>query len=336
MAEKQKVTVVGGGSFGTTIAHVLGDAGQDVLLYVRNDESRDEINETHKNSRYFDDVTLHAGVRATTDLRAALQHSTLVFACVPSKAFRSVMRELAPFCTAEHMIVHGTKGLERETFKTMSELIREETCVRRVGAIAGPNLAREILGNKPAATVVGSKFDEVVTRVRSVLMTPRFLVYGNRDLLGVELGGTLKNVLAIGAGIIDGGGFGANAKSLLITRGLAEMMRFGLHMGAEPATFSGLSGIGDIIATCTSPLSRNYQVGFRLGKGESLEDVRKSVTQVVEGIDTTATLFHYAEKNRIKINLTRGLYHLLYKNLPIAEVQAMVMQPSAVYETDAS
>ncbi|MCC6811952.1 MAG: NAD(P)-dependent glycerol-3-phosphate dehydrogenase [Deltaproteobacteria bacterium] len=334
MPEPQKVSVVGGGSFGTTIAHVLAEGGNDVLLYVRNEDTVKEINERHKNARYFEDLTLHKGVRATSSFEKAMKHSMLVFAMVPSKAFRSVMRELAPFATAEHMIVHGTKGLERETFKTMTQLIREETCVRRVGAIAGPNLAREILAGLPAATVVGSKFDEVVARVRAVLMTPRFLVYGNRDLLGVELGGTLKNVLAIGAGIIDGGSFGANAKSLLITRGLAEMMRFGTHMGASAQTFSGLSGIGDIIATCTSPLSRNYQVGFRLGKGEALADIRKSLTQTVEGIDTTAALYRYAEKERIKINLTRGLYHLLFEDLPIADVQKMVMQPSAVYEVD--
>lgn len=330
----EKVSVIGGGSFGTTVAHVLAEAGQDVLLYVRNGDCAGEINAQHTNTKYFGPMPLHPGVKATTDLQAAVKHSTLVFAVIPSKAFRQVMRELAPFVTAEHMIVHGTKGLERETFKTMSELVREETCVRRVGAVAGPNLAKEILSGKPAATVVGSKFEEVVRRVRSVLTTKRFLVYGNRDLLGVELGGTLKNVLAIGAGIIDGGDFGANAKSLLITRGLAEMMRFGVHMGAHPETFSGLSGIGDIVATCTSPLSRNYQVGFRLGKGESLADIRKSVTQVVEGIDTTAALYHYAERESIKINLTRGLYHLLFKDLPIDAVQAMVMQPSAVYEVD--
>ena len=330
----EKVSVIGGGSFGTTVANILAEAGQDVLLYVRNQESASEINKEHTNARYFEATKLHHGLKATTDLPATMKHSTLVFAVVPSKAFRSVMREVAPHATAEHMMVHGTKGLERESFKTMTQLIREKTCIRRVGAIAGPNLAKEILAGMPAATVVGSKFDEVVTRVRHVLRTPRFLVYGNRDLLGVELGGTLKNVLAIGAGIIDGGNFGANAKSLLITRGLAEMMRFGAHMGAQAATFSGLSGIGDIIATCTSPLSRNYQVGYRLGRGESVEDVRKSLTQVVEGIDTTGALYDYAEREGMKINLTRGLYHLLFKGMGIQEVQQMVMQPSSIYEAE--
>ena len=330
----EKVTVLGGGSFGSCIASVLADAGNDVRLWMRDKDACAEINSEHTNKRYFTDVLLPEKVVATTDLKAAVRHSTLVFATVPSRAFRAVMRDVAPHVSGEHMIVHGTKGIEKETFKPMSELIREETCVRRVGAIAGPNLAQEILERKPAATVIGSRFDEVIMRVRDVMTTDNFLVYGNRDLLGVELGGTLKNVLAIGSGVIDGAGLGANAKSLLITRGLTEMIRFASHMGAQPLTFSGLSGIGDIMATCTSPLSRNYQVGLRLGHGESLEAIRASMTQVAEGVDTIAVLHDYAQRHDIKITLTRGLYHLLFKGASLADTRKMVMQASSLFELE--
>lgn len=330
----ERVTVLGGGSFGTATAYLLGQAGHAVLLWLRNPDSANEINTHGSNSRYFANAALPKNVRATTDLAAAAAHSKTIFATVPSKAFRQLMRDTAPHLSAEHMIVHGTKGIERGSFKTMSELIREETCVRRIGCIAGPNLAQEIIDGKPAATVVGSKFDEVVQRVRALLTTQSFLVYGNRDLRGVELGGTLKNVLAIGAGIIDGADFGTNAKSLLVTRGLAELMRFGVAMGAEPSTFGGLSGIGDIIATCTSPLSRNYQVGFRLGQGESIDAIRGTLQQVAEGVDTTAVLYDYAERHGLRINLTAGLYHLLFRGASVSEVRKMVMHASAVYEVE--
>jgi len=330
----EKVTVLGGGSFGTCIASVLADAGNDVRLWLRDEETAAEINAAHTNLRYFPDVSLPTKVLAITDSQDAVKHSTLVFACIPSKAFRSVMHDIAPHLSGEHMIVHGTKGIEKDSFKTMSQLIREETCVRRVGAIAGPNLAKEIMERKPAATVIGSRFDEVILRVRDAMTTEHFLVYGNRDLLGVELGGTLKNVLAIGAGVIDGANLGANAKSLLITRGLTEMMRFAAHMGAQPLTFSGLSGIGDIMATCNSPLSRNYQVGLRLGQGETLESVRASMAQVTEGVDTIAVLHDYAERNDIKIILTRGLFHLLFKGASLADTRKMVMHASSLYELE--
>jgi glycerol-3-phosphate dehydrogenase (NAD(P)+) len=330
----QTATVLGGGSFGTCIATLLADAGNDVRLWLRDPAAADEINTRHTNERYFKGATLPERVRATTQLEEACKHSTLVFAVIPSKVFRQVMADAAPSLTAEHMVVHGTKGLERETFKPMSALIREETCVRRIGAVAGPNLAQEIIERKPAATVVGSRFDEVVRRVREAMTTKDFLVYGNKDLLGVELGGTLKNVLAIGAGIVDGADLGANTKSMLITRGLAEMIRFAVHMGADARTSLGLSGIGDIMATCTSPLSRNYQVGLRLGRGETLAQIRASMTQVAEGVDTISVLNAYAEKHDIRITLTRGLHHLLFKGASIAEVRKMVMQASSLYESE--
>jgi glycerol-3-phosphate dehydrogenase (NAD(P)+) len=328
------VSVVGAGSFGTTIAELLAEAGNDVLIYARGQETVDEINRAHTNKRFFADITLSPRIRATTDLKAAAQHSRLVFPIVPSKVFRQVLRELAPHLTAEHLLVHGTKGIDRESFKTMSQVMREETCVRRLGAIAGPNLAREMILHKPAATVIGSKFDEVITEVRAVLASEKFLVYGNHDILGVEFGGTLKNILAIGSGVVDGGDYGANARSLVLTRGLAELTRLGTSLGAAKETFGGLSGIGDIIATCTSPLSRNYQVGFRLGKGESLASIRASMTQVAEGVDTTAIAHEYAKRNGIPMPLTQGLYMLMFEGRPLDEIRRLVMQTRSVHEVD--
>ena len=339
MADEQKrsptaVSVIGAGSFGTTIAQLLAEVGNDVLLHARSQETVDEINGSHTNKRFFPTIKLSPRVRATSDLKAAASHARLVFPIVPSKAFRGVMQELAPHLSAEHMLVHGTKGIERGSFKTMSEVMREETCVRKLGAIGGPNLAAEIMEHKPAATVVGSKFDEVINATRAALGGPNFLVYGNRDLIGVELGGALKNILAIGAGIVDGGDFGANAKSLILTRGLAELVRLGTSFGAQAATFSGVSGIGDIIATCTSPLSRNYQVGFRLGKGETLQAIRASMTQVAEGVDTTAIAYDHAKKRNITMNITSAVYHLMFEGVPLDDVRRLVMRSHSAYDVD--
>ena len=334
-AVREKVVgVIGAGSFGTTMATVLSRAGCTVLLYARDQECVDEINRSHSNARFFPDFTLSKRIRATTVLAEVCAEATLIFPIVPAKAFRSVMRTMAPHLRAEHVLVHGTKGLERDSFKTMTTLIREETCVRLVGAIAGPNLASEIMQGLPSATVVGSRFDEVITLASSALQSENFLVYGNRDLAGVELGGALKNILAIASGVIDGAALGTNAKSLLITRGVAELMRFGTHFGADARTFTGLSGVGDIIATCSSTLSRNYQVGFRLGRGDKLAAILKAMTQVAEGVDMTAIVHDYAVANKVSMPLTAGLFALMHEGAPLSSVRAELMGSHAPFEID--
>lgn len=328
------VCVIGGGSFGTTIANVGASHGHSALIYARSEETVHEINNQHTNTRYFGPQKLEASLRATTDLKLLANSSRLLFLMVPSKAFRTVLRELAPHITAEHMIVHGTKGVERDSFKTMSALIREETCCKRIGALAGPNLAKEILDNHPTGTVIASRFSEVIEAGAEALSRPNFLVFGNHDLLGVELGGALKNILAIGAGMTDGAGFGSNAKSLVMTRGLRELMRFGESFGAEPRTFSGLSGIGDIIATCSSPLSRNYQVGLRIGKGETLADIMKTMQQVAEGVDMIDIVHQHAQRRKVVLPLISGLYRVVFGGEPISNVQRDVMGGHALYEID--
>ncbi len=332
--KKKTVGVLGAGSFGTVIATVLARAGNDVRLYARSEATVSEINKHHTNERFFPGLSLPKKIVATTDLKELCAHATLIFPIIPSKAFREVMRDVGQYLTPEHMLVHGTKGIERESFKTMSAVMREETCVRRIGTIAGPNLALEIMQEMPSATVVGSRFDEVIQRVSEALSTPDFLVYGNSDLIGVELGGALKNILAIASGVVDGSGLGTNAKSLLLTRGVAELTRLGTHFGADPRTFSGLSGLGDIIATCSSTLSRNYQVGFRLGKGEKLADILAHMKQVAEGVDTTAIVFDYARHHDIPMSLTAGLYALMHHGKTLAEVRSEVMRGHAPYEID--
>jgi glycerol-3-phosphate dehydrogenase (NAD(P)+) len=326
--------VIGAGSFGTTIATVLARAGRKVVIYARDAACVEEINAHHSNRRFFPDLALPSGIRATTQLNEVCDHATLIFPIIPAKAFRTVLRQMAPHLRAEHVLVHGTKGLERESFKTMSMLIREETCVRLVGAIAGPNLASEIMQGLPSATVVGSRFDEVIALVSAAMASANFLVYGNRDLAGVELGGALKNILAIASGVVDGAGLGTNAKSLLITRGVAELMRCGTHFGADAQTFTGLSGIGDIIATCSSTLSRNYQVGFRLGRGEKLREILAAMTQVAEGVDMTAIVHDYARKNAVSMPLTAGLYALMHGGASLEQVRAEVMRSHAPFEID--
>lgn len=336
MSTKKPVCVIGGGSFGTTIANVAASDGRTTWLYARNQETVDEINNTHTNERFFPGMKLEASLRGSTDLAEVCRASRLLFLMVPSKAFRSVLREMSPHLTAEHMIIHGTKGVERESFKTMSSLIREETCVKRIGALAGPNLAKEILQRKPSGTVIASRFTEVIEAGADALARPHFLVFGNHDIVGVELGGALKNILAIGAGITDGGDFGSNAKSLVMTRGLRELTRFGQSLGADSRTFSGLSGIGDIIATCSSPLSRNYQVGFRIGKGESLKQIMESMQQVAEGVDMIDIVHQHSQRLGVTLPLISGLYRIVFEGHSILDVQRDVMGGHARYEIDPS
>lgn len=332
----QTVGVIGAGSFGTTVATLLANNGREVLLYARSENTVNEVNTRHRNERFFGDISLNPNIRATSSLEEVCERCSLIFPIVPAKSFREVTAAMSRYLRADHVLVHGTKGIERDTFKTMSSVILEETCVRLIGAIAGPNLAKEIMGGKPAATVIGSRFDSVVHLVADALRTPGFMVYGNRDILGVELGGALKNILAIGAGIVDGAELGDNAKAFMITRGLSEMGRLGIHMGAEVQTFSGLSGIGDIMATCASPLSRNYQVGYRLGKGEKLQSILDTMTQVAEGVTTTEAAYQYAEKHGLFMNITRGLYRLLYEGATIPEIRHDLMTIPTMYEVDRS
>ncbi|MEO0471636.1 MAG: NAD(P)H-dependent glycerol-3-phosphate dehydrogenase, partial [Bacteroidota bacterium] len=278
------VGVVGAGSFGTALANLLAE-NQPVLLYAR----RADVAKRLEESRQFRKWRLHDNIQVINDLETIANECQLIFPIVPSENFRQLIRDMSPFLRPYHMLLHGTKGLDVELsaeedlkslesinknrVRTMSELIRAESVVLRVGCVAGPNLASEIAEGMPAATVVASPFEEVIKAGQQALRSSMFRVHANHDLLGVELAGVLKNIMAIASGILKGLGYGDNTAALLLTRGLAEMASIGRALGADPRSFLGLAGLGDLIATCNSPKSRNYTVGYRLAKGEALDEI---------------------------------------------------------------
>ena len=316
------VGVLGAGSFGTAIANILAEKNE-VLLYSRSAEKIKEIAE----KRISQGQSIDQRITPTSDLMYLANSCDIIFPIVPSSAFRDSIRQISPYLHPYHILIHGTKGLDlsgkkikdnglpltKEDIKTMSEVIREESVVVRVGCLAGPNLARELADQQPAATVVASAFDEVIQAGQKLLRTERFLVYGNRDLVGIELTGVLKNIIAIAAGALSGLGLGENAKGLLISRGILEMIHLGKHLGGNVQAFIGLAGIGDLVATCYSTLSRNFTVGYRLSKGESLAQITADMEEVAEGVNTVRIIKQLVEHEDIRAPITETLHKILFE-----------------------
>jgi glycerol-3-phosphate dehydrogenase (NAD(P)+) len=253
---------------------------------------------------------------------------------VPTSAFREVARELGEYVQGDQMILSASKGFEMDSFKRMTQILKEETCCKKVGALSGPNLAKEIMAKQPAATVLASNFREVIEAGARAIHADRFRVYLNEDVVGVEVGGAMKNIYAIAAGMLAGLSFGANTQAVMVTRGLAEMVRIGERVGAKLATFGGLAGMGDLIVTCGSALSRNYRVGFGIGQGKSLEDVVESLGMTAEGVRTTKAVHLFAQREGIYIPISEGMYRILYKQEGIGDVVSDLMGRHARYEID--
>jgi glycerol-3-phosphate dehydrogenase (NAD(P)+) len=325
------VGVIGAGSFGTVIANLLAE-NQRVLWHTRRPEAAEQI----RNMRQLNGQEIHPRIEPTNDLAEIAKQCSLIFPVVPSKNFRAMMREIGPHLRPDHVLVHGTKGLDiqvteaelsrplelklgRDRVKTMSQVIREESVVLRVGCMSGPNLAKEIANKLPAATVVASHFDEVIEMAKSALRSSRFMVFENDDIEGVEMAGVLKNILALGSGMISGLGLGENARALMITRGWRELMRIGEIFGSDRNAFMGLAGIGDMIATCTSPLSRNYSVGYRLAKGETLDAITKSMDEVAEGVNTVRTAMAVVRYYDLPSPLIKAFHAVLFEEMEILE-----------------
>lgn len=329
--------IIGAGSFGIAMANVMAENGP-VLLLAR----REEIAEKMRKSRTHKGQEIRPEVVITTSVEELAAQCELIFPIVPSAAFRAMLRDLAPFLHPYHRLIHGTKGLvvnmpegktletleslHRDDVMTMSRLILNETVVRRVGCIAGPNLSSEIAQGQPAATVIASHFDEVVREGTAAIRSGRFRVHSSKDLLGIELAGVLKNIMAISAGILHGLGYGDNTLSLLITRGLAEMIRISQIFGADPRTFLGLAGIGDLVATCSSPHSRNFTVGFRLAKGESLEAIIQDTEEVAEGVKTTYIARALANTHKVSAPITQAIARILQGEMEIQRAVRLLME----------
>ncbi len=325
-------TVLGGGSWGTAMASILGSHGYDTRLWMRSTETCAEVNEEHRNRRYLGESPVDPLVRATTDLEEAARHAEVIVVAIPSKYLRAVAFELGNFVSGDQILISATKGLENPGLKRMTQVLREETCCRKLGALSGPNLAKEIIAGQPAATVVASPFQEVVETVEQMFAGPTFRLYGNFDLAGVEYAGALKNIYAIAGGVASGLGFGANTLSTLITRGLAEMSRFGVRYGAERVTFQGLAGVGDLVATCSSTLSRNHTVGRLLAGGQGLDDIIANLGMVAEGVNTTRVIHEHAVAKGIDMPIAEAVYAMLFDETPPHEALAILMQRESRYE----
>ena len=321
-----KVAVIGGGSWGSVIANLISHQCREVRIWLRDEESVRSINSTRLNPRYFADAQFNERVHAYHDLKRIFEGGVHAIVWVlPSNACREVARQIAPELQGDELIIHATKGVEAGTMKRVSEVLVEELPCRRIGVMSGPNLANEMARGEPAATVIASPFSEVCEAGSALLAGDRFRIYTAQDVVGVEWAGTLKNILAIASGTLDAMNLGWNARAMLITRGLAEMVRFGTAMGAQESTFLGLAGIGDLLATCSSPLSRNYRVGFRLAKGESLEKILLDLASTAEGVRTTRNVWEYASQQGISMPITAGVYQILEGRFSVQEVLHQLM-----------
>ncbi len=331
---QKKVGVIGSGSFGMTITKLLAH-NVDVILFSRRDSVLEAVNQK---GEYMGVDT--SRVTAVKDLSILGKNCDIILPVIPSYSFRKVMHALSPHIDPHHILIHATKGLDitkvsqkklekkeftRKDIFAMSEVILDETDVLRIGCISGPNLAKEILAGQPAVSVIASEYEEVIEIGRKILNSRSFTVFGSHDLRGAELAGAFKNIIAIGSGILHGLNLGKNMQSALITRGLREMIQFGKSMGAEPKSFLGAAGIGDLVATATSSNSRNYTFGSRIGKGEPIEHILKTSKEVIEGYATLNIIYHLAEKENIELPITRMLYKAIYEGYSIEKAIKLLM-----------
>ncbi|OYD09727.1 NAD(P)H-dependent glycerol-3-phosphate dehydrogenase [Paludifilum halophilum] len=314
---KKKAAVLGAGSWGTVLATVLIDNGYDVTLWARRRELAEEVNRDHRNTGYLPGIALPETLTATVSVEKAAADKDLVLFAVPSQSVREVAREASPHIGENAVVIHASKGFELKSLKRISEVLAEELPLAlsdRIAVLSGPSHAEEVVRKSPTTVVVAAGNSEVADEAQALLINSYFRVYTHPDVVGIEIGGSLKNIIALGAGLSDGLGFGDNAKAALITRGLAEMARLGMAMGAQAVTFAGLSGVGDLIVTCTSHHSRNWRAGYLMGQGKTLDQVLREMGMVVEGVKTTQAAQRLAEKYGVEMPITRELYAVLFEN----------------------
>ncbi|MGB6406601.1 MAG: NAD(P)H-dependent glycerol-3-phosphate dehydrogenase [Planococcus donghaensis] len=323
----EKVSVFGAGSWGTALSYVLAQNGHDLLLWTHRQEQADEINQ-HTNKRYLKDTQLPESLKATSDLTQAVAHGDIFVLAVPTKAIREVCRDIKKNLNRKILFVHVSKGIEPDSLKRISEMIREEIpeqWIEEVVVLSGPSHAEEVVQEHPTTVTAACENTEAAVRIQDLFMNSYFRVYTNTDVIGVEIGGALKNIIALAVGITDGLEFGDNAKAAIMTRGLAEIARLGVKMGATPLTFSGLTGVGDLIVTCTSVHSRNWRAGNMLGKGKSLDEVLEEMGMVVEGIRTTKAAYQLSEAYDVPMPITAALYSVLFDNVSTDDAVGKLM-----------
>lgn len=309
-----KVSIIGGGSWGTAIAQLLAQNGHTVQIKVRDKKQVLEINKSHSNKNYFPQYRLLKNISATDNYKDILEFSNYIFLAIPTHTTRLIIEEISEY-PGNHIFISTAKGFEEDTFLRNSEIISNITG-RPVAVLSGPTHAEEVISNIPTAAVVASKNQIIANYIQDLMMSPTFRVYTNPDVSGVEIGGAVKNVIALASGIADGLGYGDNTKAALITRGLHEMSRLGSYLGAKKLTFAGLTGMGDLVVTCTSMHSRNRRFGIEIGKGSNLEKAKNAINQTVEGVRTTRAIYNWYKKKKpdFELPITTQIYNVLFEN----------------------
>lgn len=326
------ITVLGAGSWGTAMAIHIHNLGHKIKLWMRDEKQKEGILKTHYNKHYLD-AYVPEEIKLTTNLDEALDKSNIVILAVPSHAIRSVTQDIKEIINKDAIIVNLAKGIETDTLKRMSEVI-SEFLTNDVVVLSGPSHAEEVCRQIPTACVLASKNIRACEVVQDAIMNENFRLYINKDVIGVELGGALKNIVALGAGISDGLGFGDNTKAALMTRGLAEITRLGVELGSDPLTFLGLSGMGDLIVTCTSMFSRNRRAGIKIGQGKSLEETLKEIGMVVEGVRTTKSAYRLSQLHKIEMPITREIYSVLFEGKDARDAVYNLMTRSKKHEME--
>ncbi len=324
----KQIGVIGAGSWGTTLADLLASKGYPVTLWAYEADLVERMTVSRENDLYLADVELSENLSFTNSLEEAVRDKELVLFVPPSQVLRSILEQVVALLDPETILVSASKGIENGTLKTMSELFQEflpAEAANKVAYLSGPSFAREVVERLPTAVAVASADSDVLNRVQQVFSTDYFRVYTNSDVFGVEVGGALKNVIALAAGVSDGLGFGHNTRAALITRGLAEIARIGVALGADALTFSGLAGMGDLVLTCTGDLSRNRTVGIALGQGRKLADILSEMNMVAEGVKTTESAYELARKLGVETPIIDQMYGLLYKNKDARQAVAELM-----------
>jgi glycerol-3-phosphate dehydrogenase (NAD(P)+) len=323
-----RIGVVGAGSWGTALANLLGNKGYGVDLWVFEPEVRDAIENRHENPIFLSGITLSGNLRPSCDLETVVSDKDLVLVVTPSHVMRTVSREMAPCLPPDTLVVSASKGIENDSWLTMTGVLQENLPripADQIAVLSGPSFAREVACNLPTVVAVACRNRQTATLIQHVFATPFFRVYTNSDVIGVELGGSVKNVIAIAAGIVDGMGMGLNTRAALITRGMAEIRRLGIRMGANPHTFAGLAGFGDLILTCTGDLSRNHTVGKKLGQGMKLPEILSEMRMVAEGVKSSRSVYHLSGHLNVEMPISHAVYHILHDDLSPKEAVVQLM-----------
>ncbi len=332
-----RVTVVGAGSFGTSLAKVLAENNHEVLLWSHSEDTVEAIRTKGENSIYLPGVRLPTNISVTHDMQQAMAGSEMVLSVVPTQATREVWVKAKEFLPAGIPVVVGSKGVEKKTHKLVCDIFVDvlgEENKKNLFFLSGPSFAKEIAAQIPTAITIAGYSKDRTPDIQKIFHNHYFRVYGTSDVIGVELGGALKNVMAIATGISDGLGMGHNSRAAIITRGLAEIARLGTNMGADPLTFMGLAGMGDLVLTCTGDLSRNRTVGLRLGEGMTLNEIMSNMRMVAEGVPTTESAYELSKEREVSMPITEAIYHILYENESPREAITRLMGRSIKFETD--